>query len=768
MTRLTGAIDDEFIRADRQDLHRQVTDGNLPPEQRLRLAVKGLNELRLVVVIDNFEDVLDLETRQIADADLAGFYRTLATGLTRGSRVILTCRYLPAGTPTDLSTVMHLPLIEFKESDFRKFLLRDDVVEARIAGGELTAALLHSLYQAFGGTPGFLDNVRKVLRTADPDALRDDLEGVLPGALSEARESYYQKIITSRLYEALAPDARDAARRLAVSELPLPVDAVAKIVEAGAGALEPSLNACVAFGLLQRFDEAGRPSLYHPPGLLRPWLSDPERLPEQDARAIDRRLSAFWRSSFETDREAELRVPIDVELAACRVHARRGGDIPTFRWATVRLGRLLEQRAEWFAARALLNEIPDDDHDAESLRSLASVEDSLGEWKTARSLLERARKSLADDRAGEAATWHNLATIDLNEGDYPAAREKFARSLEINQAIGDRAGEAATWHQLASIDLKEGDYPAAREKFARSLAIRQAIGDRAGEAATWHQLATIDLNEGAYPAAREKFARSLEIKQAIGDRAGEAATWHHLATIDLNEGAYPAAREKFARSLEIRQAIGDRAGEAATWHQLATIDLNEGAYPAAREKFAQVARDRGRPSATAPARRPPGTSSPRSTSTRAPTRRRGRSSRGRLRSGRPSATAPARRPPSFNWVVLACKLGRNHDGARLIAICVLIDKAIGHGDAESDFHALAGLCQSLGYDQARFDAVLEEAGREYQRDRGRALIERALAEGDARNAGGPVAASGRKGLLGTLRGVLGALGSGKRQGPDPS
>ena len=109
-------------------------------------------------------------------------------------------------------------------------------------------------------------------------------------------------------------------------------------------------------------------------------------------------------------------------------------------------------------------------------------------------------------------------------------------------------------------------------------------------------------------------------------------------------------------------------------------------------------------------------------------------------------------------------MGRNHDGARLIAICFLIDKAIGHGDAQSDFRTLAGLCQSLGYDQARFDAVLEEAGREYQRDRGRALIERALAEGDARNAGGPVAASGRKGLLGTLRGVLGRSGRGNGKG----
>jgi tetratricopeptide (TPR) repeat protein len=517
-------------------------------------------------VIDNFEDVLNLEARQIADAGLAGFYRTLATGLTQGSRVILTCRYLPAGTPADLSTVMHLPLIEFAESDFRKFLRRDGVVEARIAGGELTANLLHSLYQAFGGTPGFLDNVRKLLRTADPDALRDDLEGVLPGALSEAREAYYQRIITSRLYEALPPDARDAARRLAVSELPLPADAVAKIVEAGAGALDPSLNACIAFGLLQRYDEADRPSLYHPPGLLRPWLSAPERLPEQDARAIDRQLAAFWRSCFESDREDELRVPIDVELAACRVHARRGGDLPIFRWATVRLSWRLRERAEWFAARALLNEVPHDDHDAESLRSLARVENLLGEWKTARSLLERARISLA----------------------------------------GDSAGEAATWHQLASIDLEESDYPAAREKFAKALATRQAIGDRAGEAASFFQLGLV-----------------------------------------------------------------------------------------------------------------------------------------------------------------ACKLGHSHDGAQLIAICFLIDRAIGHGDARSAFRSLAALCKSLGYDQARLDAVLEEAGREHVRDRGRVLIERAFAGGDARDAGGPVAASGPKGLFGKLRSVLWALASKKRQRPQP-
>ena len=49
LSRLIGALDDEFLRLDCQDLLGQLTNGNLPFPRRLRLAVKGLNELRLVV-----------------------------------------------------------------------------------------------------------------------------------------------------------------------------------------------------------------------------------------------------------------------------------------------------------------------------------------------------------------------------------------------------------------------------------------------------------------------------------------------------------------------------------------------------------------------------------------------------------------------------------------------------------------------------------------------------------------------------------------------
>jgi tetratricopeptide (TPR) repeat protein len=411
-----------------------------------------------------------------------------------------------------------------------------------------------------GGTPGFQEKVRHVLRTADPDSLIDDLAGDVPGALSEAREVYFERIIATRLYEALNAAARDVVSRLAVSELPLPVDAVMQLAGVDESAARSSLKAGVAFGLLQQFDEPNLPSLYHPPGLLRPWLSDPARLSEQEAAVVHRRLAAFWRSSYESDREAQLRVPIDVELWACRGHAERGHGTATLQWAAVRLARILERRAEWGAACALLEQIPEQDRDADCLIALASVEDSLGLWKAARAHLDRANQMLPDGTRQKAMAWHQLATIDVNEGDYAAAREKCAKSLQIKQAIGDRAGEAATWLQLASIDVDEGDYAAAREKCAKSLQTRQAIGDRADEAATWHNLASIDLNEGDYAAACEKFAKSLQIIQAIGDRAGEAATFIHLGVLAHQRGN----RHLAARLVGICWLIDQDIGHADT------------------------------------------------------------------------------------------------------------------------------------------------------------------------------------------------------------
>jgi tetratricopeptide (TPR) repeat protein len=610
LSKLIDAMGRAFAAAGRQDLYDQLTSDKLSAETRLHVAVDGLKQIKAVFVLDNFEDAMALKPREIADPALAEFYAYLARHLTEGSRVIVTCRYLPDGTPAEAeqSTVRHFPLGDFQAHDFKKFLRRDPVVDARLRAGVLTEALTAELFQRVGGTPRFLDQVRTVLRTIDPSDLQDELNGVAAGKLGEMREAYYEKIFVSRLYAALPAAARKLVSQLAVSELPLPLDAVALVAGKDETAVAGHLIEAVSFGLLQQFAESNLPTLHHPPGLLRPWLADPVRLPQAEVPRVHAVLAAFWKSAYEAAREADLRVPIDEELRACRAHAKVAGTAAdVHQWATLRLAKRHFSRVEWQASRELLEEIPDAERTAEVLRALARVESDLGEWKLSRLHQQQAIDLGGDDRHAQACDLHSLATVDLNEGDYPAAREKGGRAKKIMQAIGDRAGEAATWHQLATIDLREGDYRAAREKFGRAKEITQAIGDRAGEAGTWHQLATVDLKEGDYPAAREKFGRAQKITQAIGDRAGEAATW---------------------------QRLGD----------------------------------------------------------------------------------------------LASRTGRSDHGARMVALCWLIDKSIGHGETNQDFNSLLGCCQELGFGEEQIKQTIDEAIAAYQLDRGRTMLLEAFPE----------------------------------------
>jgi tetratricopeptide (TPR) repeat protein len=601
--------------------------------------------------------------------------------------VLVTCRYLPAGTPIEQPNVLHVPLSDFLLHDVIKFLRRERRVDERLSRGELDEDLVTRLYTEFGGTPGFLEQARMLLAgpNLDVDALRDELEGLEPGRLEEKRQAYYEKIVTRRLFAALSADARRVTARLALSLLPLPPDGAAAIAGLDEAAAGRALDSGVEYGLLQRFDAPEGPSLFQPPGLLRRWLTDVERLPNDEAAETHRRLAAFWQDAYERGREAELRVHPGLELEACRHHGRLGGDVGRWRWAACRLARHLERITEWRRAYELIEEIPESLRDGACWHHLATIDLNEGHYAAAR---EKFGKSLSimqaiGDKAGEAATWQYLAAIDIHEGNYTAASEKLGKSLSMRQAIADKAGEAVTWHNLATIDLEEGHYSAAREKFGKALSKRQDIGDRAGEAATWHQLATIDLNEGHYAAAREKSGKALSIAQAIGYKPGEAASWNKLAWIDLKEGNYAAAREKFGKVLSIEQAIGDKAREAATWHNLATIDLNEGNYAAGCQKFAKALSMR--------------------------------------------QAIGNKAGEASTWFQLGVTAWRAKDFATsltLMAIGWRLARSIGLGDAKTMLTTLIQAVGQLGMDQAEFERMVERAWAEYQSDRGAGLLKK--------------------------------------------
>lgn len=305
--------------------------------------------------------------------------------------------------------------------------------------------MLAALLPAIGGTPGFLDQVRALLRKADLDGLVDELsddapEDGDPGLLDAARSAYLQRIIAGRLDDALSPLARTAARPLSISELPLPPDAVASLLAVPEPEALARLDECVTYGLLQRFDgdEPDHPPLYQPPGLLCPWLAAPDRLSADEARRVHHHLAGFWRRPFEAERESELRVPFMGELEACRLHAELGDDRATLQWASLWLAHHLTTISEWWRARQLLEAIPEGER--------------------------------------EAVTLHNLASIDLELGEYESARRGFESALAIRRDLGERAGVAETFHQLGGLAYLMGRQEEGVRLVALCWIIDQSIG----------------------------------------------------------------------------------------------------------------------------------------------------------------------------------------------------------------------------------------------------------------------------------------------------
>ena len=85
------------------------------------------------------------------------------------------------------------------------------------------------------------------------------------------------------------------------------------------------------------------------------------------------------------------------------------------------------------------------------------------------------------------------------------------------------------------------------------------------------------------------------------------------------------------------------------------------------------------------------------------------------------------RKAAIDWALKARdELQRTAEAVPLMARCWLIDKSIGHGDADSDLKSLSALCQKLGYDQTAFDNMIERTTKSYQEDGGRSLLKAAF------------------------------------------
>ena len=533
---LLRTLSDAFLAADLKEAFHTLSDPQIPADARLRYAVGILNKNRFLLVLDNFESNMDEAKRSILDPKLAEFYEYLLSSLTGSSRAIVTSRYLPIGKLPP--KVREEPLGDFGEASFFKFMRRDDLVEARLRSGELSHELLREVHRLFGGTPRFLDQIRKVLREISAEDLKKQLERVLvptgleKGELQNILDEYCEEIFTSRLYGYLSPESRTALSRAAVCGVAVNLEGIAAVTGESAETLRGFLREWQNHAFAYPDAERGAGELWAVYGLLKSWLL--ERLDPEDRKAAHERAGDFLN---------------DILLK------NRGGD-----FGTSPAEVSLEVRSHYLQAQNY-------EKARNTTDKISNIFMRLGLYDSVRSLN---KDMLAySEHPGPII---RMGLTYLHQGDYQKAVEWYQRALIIENDSASLFA-CAIWHGLASAHAKLNRYDLAKKELLKTLIIGLQIGSLESQAAAWSDLAMIDFHKGKLNASKKKFLKAQRIEQMYDPNGCSASTLHNLASIESLQKRYDVSLRLFLKALKIEQKQNDRHAQAMTFSKLGMLAL---------------------------------------------------------------------------------------------------------------------------------------------------------------------------------------------------
>jgi tetratricopeptide (TPR) repeat protein len=229
---------------------------------------------------------------------------------------------------------------------------------------------------------------------------------------------------------------------------------------------------------------------------------------------------------------------------------------------------------------------------------------------------------------GYADVQANLGGLRWWEGEYEAARARFARSLAAHRASGDRAGQARALARLGPVLERLGDYPGAVAHLQEALALYRAGGQRHGEAAQLVNLGTLHRRLGRFEEAAGHQRQAAAIFAELGDRrlegyalgnlgavenlrgrpgealphlqaalalcreardpGGEGSALAELGVALLGLGRAAEALERLEPALAILRRVGDRGSEAEVLNRLGHTHAALGRAPDARERYAEA------------------------------------------------------------------------------------------------------------------------------------------------------------------------------------
>jgi len=266
-----------------------------------------------------------------------------------------------------------------------------------------------------------------------------------------------------------------------------------------------------------------------------------------DPEAVRVRLAAL------TDKSLLVRVPGDDSRFAMLETIRSAAVDRLSRDADVEV--VLSRHAAWYAdlVEESANSMDGPDAAVWSRSVMAHHQD---DHAVAQELAERSLQGYveAGDRYGTARAHSALGMAAFTRGDYLTALAQHRRSLDEWQAIDSARGVVVGLGNLTKTALRLGDLDAAECYVAQRLALGGAEGARDRLLGIEDRI-DIAIGRGDTAAARVLLAESVALSRELDDVAGEAMALHQAGRLDLLAGRPGSAMRSLVEALGRRHAL---------------------------------------------------------------------------------------------------------------------------------------------------------------------------------------------------------------------
>ncbi len=556
-----------------QQLEALYRDPQLATAAKVKTLLTHFAHQRVLVLLDNLEDLIDPATRHLTDGELNELLLSLLRAPVHGVQVLCTTRIAPQGLALVQPQLQYtLTLDEGLDSPYAENILRAMDSDGKLGLQAAPAALLTTARVRTRGYPRALEALVAILSsdrsTTLPDLLGDD-KTFLPDHVVET--------LVGEAYSRLDRTAQMVMQALAIYARPVTAAAIDFL-------LQPYLTAVDAAATLSRLvnmhfvRKEGDRHYLHPvdrdyalarvvEGAPGDGTRDDEIEPPFTRYALWHRGADYFaqaklpRSAWK--RLADLNAQLaEFDLRCTAQEYSTAADVLyeidfnyLSLWGHTRLLVELHER--------LLGKLSDPEQKRVSLGNLGNAYYSLGQVGRAIDCYQQALAIAREigNRQDEGVWLGNLGLTYADLGQVAHAIDHHQQALAIAKETGNRRSEGSQLGNLGLAYADLGQVERAIDHQQQALAIAKEIGDRRGEGNRLGALGSAYAALGQVERAIDHQQQALAIAKEIGDRQGQGGNLGNLGNRYAGLGQVERAIDYYQQAIAIAKEIGNRQGE---------------------------------------------------------------------------------------------------------------------------------------------------------------------------------------------------------------